>query len=226
MSEGIAYADIIILALIAGFILLRLRSVLGQNMGHENPDFFKKNSPQDDGAEQEPVIRLAEKISKPKEPEQDAYLQSLKDDSVKTVLAEIHSRDPGFNASHFLAGAKMAFEMVFDGFAKGEREPLKMLLSSDLYAQFDAEIQARTSADTTTETTLVSITAKDITRASLSGNIARLTVSYASEQVSVVRDKDGKVIEGNPSEIDQVIDEWTFERDITSRSPNWTIIDT
>ena len=226
MSEGIAYADIIILALIAGFILLRLRSVLGQNIGHENPDFFKKNSPQDDGAEQEPVIRLAEKISKPKEPEQDAYLQSLKDDSVKTVLAEINRKDPDFNASHFLAGAKMAFEMVFDGFAKRDREPLKMLLSPDLYAQFDAEIQARASGDTTTETTLVSVTAKDIIRASLSASIARLTVSYASEQVSVVRDKDGRIIQGNPSEVDQVIDEWTFERDITSRSPNWTIIDT
>jgi len=101
-----------------------------------------------------------------------------------------------------------------------------MLLSPDLYAQFDAEIQARASGDTTTETTLVSVTAKDIIRASLSASIARLTVSYASEQVSVVRDKDGRIIQGNPSEVDQVIDEWTFERDITSRSPNWTIIDT
>ena len=120
----------------------------------------------------------------------------------------------------------MAFEMVFEGFAKGDRAPLKMLLAPDLYSQFDAEIEARTASDSRTETTLVSVTAKDIIRASLMGNIARLTVSYMSEQVSVVRGADGKIIQGNPSDVDQVMDEWTFERDISSRNPNWTIIDT
>ncbi len=226
MSEGIAYADIVILALIAGFILLRLRSVLGQNIGHENPDFFKKMQPQDEGQEKEPIITLSEKTAKPKEPPQDSYLQTLKDESVKAVLTEIAAKDADFSASGFLSGAKMAFEMVFEGFAKGDRAPLKMLLAPDLYSQFDAEIEARTASDSRTETTLVSVTAKDIIRASLMGNIARLTVSYISEQVSVVRGADGKIIQGNPSDVDQVMDEWTFERDISSRNPNWVIIDT
>ncbi|MCE2926922.1 MAG: Tim44/TimA family putative adaptor protein [Rickettsiales bacterium] len=226
MSEGIPYADIIILALIAGFILLRLRSVLGQNVGHENPDFFKKMQAPDQDAEQEPIIKLAEKMAKTKEPEQDEYLQSLKDESIKTTLADIRAKDPEFNASGFLSGAKMAFEMIFDGFAKGDKAPLKMLLSPELFSQFEKEIDERAVRDTKTETTLVSVVAKEIIRATLSGSTARLTVSFSSEQVSVVRDKDGKITEGNPSDVDQVIDEWTFERDITSRSPNWTIIDT
>lgn len=227
MSEGIPYADLIILALVAGFILLRLRSVLGQKTGHDNPDFFRKNLP--DQAHPELIIRPSDKSLKPKtkveEPE-DTYLSKVTDTSVAETLKAIKEKDTEFSAGIFLEGAKMAFEMVFDGFAKGEKAPLKMLLADDLYKQFEAEIEARPASENKTETTLVSVAAKDIIRATLDRNTARLTVKFQSEQITVVRDKDNKIIEGDPSDVNEVIDEWTFERDVSSKNPNWKIIDT
>jgi predicted lipid-binding transport protein (Tim44 family) len=227
MSEGIPYADIIILALVAGFILLRLRSVLGQKIGNDNPDFFKKNKP--DELERDTIIRPSEKQPKPKMKEeavQDSYLQSAPESPTVETLKAIKAKDSEFSATEFLQGAKMAFEMIFEGFSKADRAPLKMLLSEALFKQFDAELEARAKEESKTETTLVSVTAREISRAELSGSTARLTVNFTSEQITVVRDKDHKIIEGDPSEVLEVLDEWTFERDITSRNPNWKIIDT
>jgi predicted lipid-binding transport protein (Tim44 family) len=226
VSEGIPYADILILALIAGFILLRLRSVLGRQDGMDSADFLRRNAPARE-LDDETVIPPADKPQRPRaEEEEDAYAQRISDSGIKTVLADIRARDGGFSGDYFLKGAKAAFEMVFDGFAKGEKAPLKMLLSPELYKTFEAEIEARAGEGRKTETTLLSVAAKDIIRATLSGTVARLTVHYQSEQVTVVRDASGAIIEGDPSDVAQVEDEWTFERDLTSKSPNWTIIDT
>jgi len=225
MSEGIPYADIVILALIAGFILLRLRSILGRKIGNDNPEMFRKNIiPQ---ADSEPIIRLSEKALKPRPREEaDTYLHGLKDDALSAALNAIKAKDPEFSATTFLSGAKMAYEMVFDGFAKGDKTPLKMLLSDALYNHFESELNARAGADTHAETTLVSVAAKDITKAELDKNTARLSVKFISEQVTVERDKDGKIVGGDPSDVSEVEEEWTFERDVTSKNPNWKIIET
>lgn len=227
MSGEMPYADIIILALIAGFIVLRLRSVLGHRIGNDDPDIFKKQP--SSTLEREPIIRPSEKALKPKGKEavpQDSYADALSNAVVTESIKAIKARDVEFSASAFLEGAKGAFEMVFDGFAKGDKAPLKMLLDSELFKQFEAAIDARAGKDTKTETTLVSVQAKDIIRATLDGVTARLTVKFISEQITVVRDKEGKIIEGDPSEVHNVTDEWTFERDVTSKNPNWKIIDT
>ncbi len=227
MNNAVPYADIIILALIAGFILLRLRSVLGQNTGDDNMDAFKKSMRTQ--AEQEPIIKLGDHNPKAKtkeEPEPDHYLKDVTDLSVASGLKAIKEKDAEFSATQFMQGAKMAFEMVFDGFAKGDKAPLKMLLSDELYQQFDAEIEARNKSEDKTETTLVSVNAKDITKAELDKNNARITVRFLSEQITVVRDKDGKIIDGDPSEVSEADDEWVFERNVTSKNPNWTIVDT
>ncbi|MFW0777814.1 MAG: Tim44/TimA family putative adaptor protein [Rickettsiales bacterium] len=227
MNNAVPYADIIILALIAGFILLRLRSVLGQNTGDDNMDAFKKSMRTQ--AEQEPIIKLGDHNPKAKtkeEPEPDHYLKDVTDLSVTSGLKAIKEKDAEFSATQFMQGAKMAFEMVFDGFAKGDKAPLKMLLSDELYQQFDAEIEARNKSEDKTETTLVSVNAKDITKAELDKNNARITVRFLSEQITVVRDKDGKIIDGDPSEVSEADDEWVFERNVTSKNPNWTIVDT
>jgi len=227
MSEGIPYADLVILALIAGFILLRLRSVLGQKTGNENPDFFKKKTLEKTVVE--PIIRPTDKLLKPRikeEQPQDTYLQTLGDDATASTLKQMKDKDGEFSATIFLQGAKMAFEMVFEGFAKGDKAPLKMLLAEPLYKQFESEIDATAVPERKTETTLVSVAAKDIIKAELDNSIARLTVKFLSEQITVVRDMDGKIIEGDASEVNDVVDEWTFERDIASKNPNWKIIDT
>ena len=226
MSDGVPYADILILALIAGFILLRLRSVLGDKMGNDNPDFFQR--PVMSASEkQEPIIQLDERSQKPKPREElDPYLLSLSAGEVATALNAIKAKDPQFTATHFLQGAKAAFEMIFDAFAKGDRQTLKMLLSDEIFQHFSNDITTLESAENKTEHTLVSAKALNIMQASINGSVARLTVHFSSEQMTVVRDKSGVVVEGNPSDIVQVEDHWTFERDTSSKNPNWKVIET
>ena len=226
MSEGVPYADIIILALIAGFILLRLRSVLGDKIGNDHPSYFNKPLPSLTD-KQEPIVQLDEKSMKPKlREEPDEYLAGLGGGEIADALNAIKAKDIQFSATHFIEGAKAAFEMVFDAFAKGERNTLKMLLSDAIFQEFSKEITAREAQENKTEHTLVSVLAKAITQASLTNNMAHITVQFVSEQVTVVRDKKGDIVEGNPSDISQVDDHWTFERDVTSKSPNWKVIET
>lgn len=225
MNEGLPYADIVILALIAGFILLRLRSVLGQNMGRDETDFLKRLNPAQ--ATEEPVVRALDKFSKNK-PKEDAdpYMAEVTDTALAAAITDIKAKDPGFTATWFLEGARQAFEMVHEAFAKGDKPTLQMLLSEPVYKEFAAEVDARASRDRREETTLVSVTAKSISRAEVSGATARLSVTFLSEQVSVVRGAGGEIVEGNPSETHRVEDEWVFERDLGSKNPNWKILET
>lgn len=222
MSEGVPYADIIILALIAGFILLRLRNVLGQKPGSD-ADFLKRVQPMAETSE--PIIRLADKTKPRPKDEQDPALISITDAATLAAIQSIKARDPQFTVTRFLEGAKLAFEMVLDAFAKGDKAPLKMLLAEPLYQELAAELDARASEENRSETTLVAVTAKDIIAASLIGTMARVRVRFMSEQVSLVRNKKGEIIEGNPSESHQVEDEWVLERDVTSKNPNWRVVE-
>lgn len=222
MSEGVPYADILILALIAGFILLRLRNVLGHKTGAD-PDFLKRLTPVNES--KEPVVRLADKTKpRPKE-EADAYMAALNDASLASALQSVKAMDPHFTATQFLDGAKLAFEMVLDAFAKGDKPTLKMLLADPIYQEFSREIEARALEENRTETTLVAVVSKDITAAAVTGSAARITVKFLSEQITLVRNAKGEIVEGNASETRQVEDEWVFERDLTSKNPNWKIVD-
>jgi len=226
MSDGNSYADIVILALIAGFILLRLRSVLGDKMGNDSPGYFSKpiTTLTD---KQEPIVQLDEKSLKPKgRDDSDPYLASLTDNDIIDTFNAIKAKDPLFTATYFMTGAKAAFEMVFDAFAKGDTPTLKRLMSDSLLTHFSTDIAQRDAQDVRTETTLVSVAAKDVTKAVLNGNIAQLTVHFASEQVHVERNKNGDIVGGNASDIHHAEDHWVFERDVTSKNPNWKIIET
>lgn len=223
MSDGVAYADIVIMALVAGFILLRLRSVLGDKVGNDSPSYFQK--PQAPAERAQPVVKLDDKL-KSKRGEPDPFLAQVKDASALEGIQAIKDKDGDFLATSFVEGAKAAFEMVFDAYAKGDRETLKFLLAADVYAEFDKALEERERSLFKEETTLVSVTAKDIPAAVLEGVMARVTVRFISEQVSVTRDEQGAIVGGDASLINTLDDEWTFERDVTSRSPNWKVIET
>ena len=227
MSEGIPYADILILALVAGFILLRLRSVLGSRPD-DSEGFMKRDvRPQPPQAMADPIIQLDAKSSKPRQREEaDPLLATLEEGETQAALNAIKDSDPQFTATAFAEGARRAFEMVFDAFAKGDKPTLKMLLSDPLYDTFCKEIDARPEEGEKTETTLVSVAVKEIKEASLEKSIARICLHFASEQVTVVRNDKGEIVGGDASEIHHVEDTWTFERDITSKNPNWKIIET
>lgn len=224
--DGIPYADIVILALVAAFILLRLRGVLGQKMGNDNPQFFKRDQEAADSP-REQVVQIVGKAAKNKPADEtDTYLFTLNNKDIAQAVADIKKLDPHFTATGFLQGAKMAYEMVFDGFAKGDLKTLEMLLDTPLYQTFAREIEMREQSSTKTETTLVSVKPKEIAQAVLIGTRARLTVTFDSEQISLVKDAEGKIVDGNASESHLMDDEWVFERDVSSKNPNWKIIET
>jgi predicted lipid-binding transport protein (Tim44 family) len=226
MSEEFPYADIIIMALVAGFILLRLRSILGQKSDGDKPNFFQP--PVVKIVEvQEPIIQPNEKSAKARgRMDTDPYASTLPEGEVLQAINDIKAKDPLFTATAFMDGAKMAFEMVFDAFVKGDKPTLAMLLSKDINDDFIRNIDEREKLENKYETTLLSVAAKEIIKAKLDKNIAQITVHFESEQVTLERSKSGDIISGNPSDTEHVRDEWVFERDITAKNPNWNIIET
>lgn len=217
------YADLILLGGIAVFILLRLRSTLGKKTGFDIRDHMNRM-----GDTGERIIQLPER-TKIRDAAADADalpLAEVKNPELTAGLAGITAVDPGFSAKEFLRGAKAAFEMVFDAFAKGDRASLKALTADDVYQGFDEAIRERESGDSRPETTLVSVTPQEITEAKLDRMTARIAVRFATEQITVTRDKNNVIIEGDPSHVEADEVEWVFERDVRSKDPNWQIVAT
>ncbi len=224
---------IIFLAL-AVFIFLRLRSVLGQRTGRERPP-YDPYSARDTvrGSSNDNVVALpgrgSEPPQKPAEPVEPAERWkgvAETGSSVAAGLDAIVGEDASFDATHFLAGARAAYEMIVTAYAQGDRRALKNLLSRDVYEGFEAAISERENKGETSETRFVSIDKAEITAADLRARTAHVTVRFVSQLVSVTRDKQGAVIEGNPDKVTDVTDVWTFARDVSSRDPNWKLVAT
>lgn len=218
MDGGFQYGDIIVIAAIAAFILLRYRSMLGEKSGRDVSD-MPRPSP-----DLEPVIQLSKRaepvvevVKKTPEKETGAFADQFS--AMRAVDAE-------FSVEEFLSGAKAAYEMVIDAYNEGDDETLKMLLAEPIYQEFRDARQANADAGRTAHTTLVAIMKADVTDAKLRGNKATITVDFHSEQIPVVRDKDGKVVEGDISTQEAVEDQWVFERNLASADPAWKVIDT
>jgi predicted lipid-binding transport protein (Tim44 family) len=141
-------------------------------------------------------------------------------------LDAVAGEDKTFDAKHFVAGARAAYEMIVLAYAEGDRRALKNLLSREVYDGFEAAIRDRESKGETVETRFVAIDKSDITAAELRGRTAHVTVRFVSQLISVTRDKSGNVIEGNPEKVTDVTDVWTFARDLSSRDPNWKLVAT
>lgn len=216
MSDGFAYLDLIFFAMVAAFIGLRLRSVLGRRTGHERrrPDAFTAPP----GARQnDNVVALPER-----EPAQPAS----GGDPVAAGLAAIRQLDRGFDATEFLQGARAAFGMIVDAFAKGDKDSLRPLLAPEVYRRFTAAIDDRSRRGETLSTELVAIRAAEIVGAETLGSRARVTVRFESEQINVTHDAQGQPVGGSLPATEIVVDVWTFERDMRSADPNWQLAET
>jgi predicted lipid-binding transport protein (Tim44 family) len=226
------YFDILIFAVIAVFLALRLRSVLGSRTGEEKPPFDpysgQPNSEPDEGK----VVRFPgqsapsdakdaqpEEVAKPA-PDFSAYGAS------QMGLEAIAKADPAFEPDGFLKGAKMAFEMIVTAFAKGDVKTLKSLLAPHVYKDFASSIESRNKEGQTLISQLVGFERVSIYAANLNGSEANVTVRFESEQVNGLKDKAGNVIDGDPSRPEKVVDIWTFMRDVRARDPNWLLIET
>lgn len=238
-GSGFQLLDIILLAVVAGFLILRLRSVLGRRTGHEERvdpmAAFRRREGKDEGAEvrgdvEDGVVRFPDRRKTPEEAEQTVNLgkADLPPDAtpLDRGLAAIREADHSFDPQGFAAGAKVAFEMVLQAYAKGDLKTLRPLLANEVFEEFAGAIREREQAGETLDTTLVGITGAEIVEAELQGKTAFVTIRFVSEQINVSRDSSGQVVEGAESRVETITDLWTFARNTRSRDPNWTLVAT
>lgn len=230
-----AFLDIILLAVIAGFIILRLRSTLGRRTGHQEPfdPFAQQRREQAEREQQEDrVLQFPDRSGEPRKTDEERPLDLGRDDvpshatPLAKGLADIGAVDANFTEKDFLGGARMAFEMILTSYAKGDLKALRPLLANEVYEEFAGAIKGREEAGEVLETTLVGIDDAEIVEAELQGKTAFVTVRFRSEQINILRDAKGSVLEGGDARVDHITDLWTFARNTRSRDPNWTLVAT
>ena len=144
--------------------------------------------------------------------------------ALKASVDEAVKIDPTFSLKKFKDGAMQAFEMVVRGFAEKKRDALKFLLSGDVYQDFNTIMEQRENDGLEAGTTVVSIDDAEILNIELKENICHIVVKFVSEQIHFLKNKAGEIIEGSKNQIDKVTDIWTFERNLSSKKPNWTVV--
>lgn len=216
----------------AVIIFLQLRSVLGRRTGNErqpyDPYSRRESAKPAPGTEEGKVVTLPRREGQsPSEGSfetVDAYAKPGTD--LNKSLREVVAADPSFEPKRFVEGAKMAYEMIVTAFADGDRKTLKSLLSKEVYDGFVAAIDEREAKGETVKSSFIGVDKADIVQAELKGTEAAVTARMASQIISATHDRDGKLIDGDPESVGEVIDVWTFARDTRSRDPNWKLIAT
>ena len=193
MNYSFEYIDIILLAMIAGFIFLRLRGILGKKTGFEEDinSSFPHEAP-------------------PVQPVADLNADTFDDKAKK----------------EFVKGAEIAYETIITNFAKGKLKDIKSLLDKSVYKQFEDAINDRDSKKLLSETTFIGINSAEVKDHHQNKNMLEVTVEFVSEIISCVKDKDNKIVSGDPEKIKKVLDTWKFSKDSRSANPNWLLIDT
>ena len=192
MSNNFGYLDIILLGMIAGFIILRLRSILGRKTGHESkvyPGFAEKK------------FNIPKNEAKP----------------VKQNLDILEGKDK----KEFLRGAEIAYESILTSFANGDLIKLKNLLSSNMFTNFSDAIKSRNKEGIISEFTFIGVKESSVEKYEKIKDNLFATVKFVAEVISVKKDKENKIIEGNPDKIKFVTDSWKFTRNIKQQDPNW-----
>ena len=196
MSNNFGYLDLILLAMIAGFIILRLRNVLGRKTGHEG----------------KVVSSLSEK----------KFEEFKKTIKLKKQPTEFDTNQK----KQFLEGAEIAYETIINSFAKGDKKSLKDLVTEEMNKNFESAIEERNSKNIKSELTFIGIKSSTIEKFEKTAKALFFTVKFISEIISFKKDKDNNVIEGDPNKIKTVIDRWKFTRKISSMNPNWYLAET
>ena len=193
MSYSFEYIDIILLAMIAGFIFLRLRGILGKKTGFEEDidSSFAHEAP-------------------PTKQKVDFNANTFDENAKK----------------EFVKGARIAYESIITNFANGKLKDIKSLLDKNVYQQFEEAIKDRDAKSYSSETTFIGINSAEVKEHQQNKNMLEVTVEFVSEIISCVKDKDNKIVSGDPEKIKKVLDTWKFSKDSRSNNPNWLLIDT
>ena len=212
--------EIVILAMIAAFLGLRLYSVLGRRAEHEEEPIPGRFDP---GAAQQPP-RVTDRAQQPPQLREREVPGIL--GPAERALREIAAADRRFDILTFLQGAQGAYRMVLEAFWRGDKEELAQMCDSDVYEGFAAEIDARTAAGETLENRLVRIEDAVITAASFDAPMARVTVRFTADIAAITRDAAGTVIAGSLDDAVESRDLWTFSRNVTAAGPDWLLDET
>ena len=216
---------------VAIVIIFQLRSVLGKRTGNERPPFdpYTDRSTSREQQADDNVVSLPRR-KRGEEAGEDFYAPVDKvapaGSDLNATLRAMKDADPNFDPEEFLAGAKTAYEMVVMSFAEGDRKTLRTLLSREVYEGFDSAITAREKAGETMKSSFVGISSAKIIGAELRDQVSSITLRIVSEMISATMDKDGNVVDGDPENVSEGRDVWTFSRDMRSRDPNWKLVAT
>jgi predicted lipid-binding transport protein (Tim44 family) len=228
MGGDFEFFDIILFAMLAAFLVFRLRGALGKRTGNERRDVESFIRPDDakDGATDAAVNEAQNDniIALPDRGDDD--LAAEPESPLNAAFAEIFNADQSFHPGKFIEGAQMAFEMILKAFTDGDGKTLNTLLSPEVYENFAGAIRARELANNIQETTLVGIQSAEIIDAELDGSDAIITVKIVSDQINATRDENGDLVDGDPNAVTEITDIWIFSRDTTSSNPNWALIAT
>ena len=196
MSSQFGFIDIILLAMFAGFIILRLRNILGRKTGHQG----------------KPMSRYFPK-----------GMEVLKDvennEAIKTGNVDEEVK------KQFLRGADIAYEQILTSFAKGDKKALKSLLGKEMFEDFSEVIDERKKKEFKYETTFIGIKSSKILEFKKIENIYKVTVNFVSEIITCVKDKNNQIVEGNPDTIKTVNDVWKFSKNMWSQDPTWYLVE-
>jgi predicted lipid-binding transport protein (Tim44 family) len=210
---------IVILALVALFIGLRLYSVLGERTGHEQQPILK---PADPDARVEPRVTHPP-VAQPTPAEgADLAYVPLAGPGVRAILAA----DPTFDVARFLEGAKAAYRMILEAFWKGDLDAIRPHVDAHVFETFAGAVEQRTKDGLTLDNRLVAIEQAVISEANVERSVAVLTVRFEADIAAVTRNAEGQVVAGSMSDAVQTRDLWAFRRDLSSRDPNWLLIET
>lgn len=240
MQNSFDMTTLVFLAL-AVFVAWKLRSVLGQKTGHEQPPsdpFARRETPPmrpDQAppaeAKRDNVIRLPgaanDPVSNGAVPAAERWKDIAAPDSpVIAGIEAIARQEPSFDPHNFLNGAKAAYETIVTAFARGDRKTLKGLLAKEVYEGFEQAITDREKRGERAESSFVSIDKADIAAVDVKGKTAQVTIAFVSQLISVTRDAQGNVVDGSADAVSEVNDVWTFSRQLGSRDPNWLLVAT
>jgi predicted lipid-binding transport protein (Tim44 family) len=197
MSSQFGFIDIILLAMFAGFIILRLRNILGRKTGHQG----------------KPMNRYFPK-----------GMEVLKDLENNEAIKSGNVNEEA--KKQFLKGAEIAYEQIITSFAKGDKKSLKSLLEKNMYTRFSDVIDERINKSVKYETTFIGLKSSKVLEFKKIENIYKVSVNFVSEIITCVKDKNNKIIEGNPDTIKTVNDVWEFSKNMWSQDPTWYLIGT
>lgn len=219
-ATGSFPVDLVLLGMVAAFLVLRLRSILGKRTGFERPP-MPQQPPQ---AVQPAGVRnpIVDGRAEPFAPVRSAAIPDPSSPAGQ-ALATMRSLDRGFDPAGFLNGAEKAFRMIVGGFAAGDRATLRRLLSDDTYVAFEQAIAARENAGHIQTSEIRGIETMAIEGAELRGSVADVTVRIVSDQVNLTRDQEGTIVIGAEA-VTEIKDVWTFERDLRQPDPTWRLV--